>query len=803
MLTLALATLRTRWSAFAGSFLALSLGVALTGVMGLVLASSLDAPQPQPERFAAAPVVVQGADTFPVATGRGPKTGRLDRPHPLPPELIGQLRQLGPVTEDRAFPVRARGGPADLVGHPWSTAPFARYELQQGRAPLADDEAVATGSWAAPGQRLETDRGTVRIVGTVRGLGFEHAVFYTDARAAQLAPRSERVVVDAAAERVREVVRQSERAQVLTGDDRRLADADPDRDGQALMALNALFGTAGGVTAFVSVFVVASTFSFAVAQRRREFGLLRTAGATPRQLRRMVNAEAAAVGVLASATGCLLAAHAAPRLASWTVRERLAPAWFALGEHTWPYHLAFWTGLSTALLGAAAASWRAGRTAPVQALREASVDSRVMTPGRWAAGGALLLTALVTLLLALADDPGDLLHRKTYMTRPLLLITACALLTPLLVRPLARLLAWLPSRLPGALGMLVRESAAAGVRRTAAVAAPVLVTVALAGSLLGTTATINAAKAEELRTRTLADFIVTPPAGGLPDEQLRRLRELPGAVVSPSAAGTVYAVEDGIAPVRSEVRAAEPSLLAATVRLPLVAGDLRDLDDDSIVVNQEWQQHTVGARVPVWLPDGTPRTLRIAAVLRTGTGGNGAYVTPRNAVGAPVDRIDVRGGSLAALRAAAPSAEVSTRAQWLRAAAPDTKRTTRLGLLLTLGIALLYSAVAVANTLVMAARDRLPDLAALRLAGATKPQLLRLVTGETLLVVAIGTTAGLLTTGLNLAGLGVALALLGLPALPVVPWAALGAVAAACTVIALPAALIPAARALRHGATAA
>ncbi|NEA03083.1 ABC transporter permease, partial [Streptomyces sp. SID10116] len=147
---------------------------------------------------------------------------------------------------------------------------------------------------ARPGTRLRTGGGTVRVVGTVAGLGFENAVFHTDARAARLSPRSLQLVVDAAPAAVREVVRASDGGgvRVLTGDARRYADADPDRDSEALTAMNALFGTAGGVSGFVSVFVVASTFAFAVAQRRREFGLLRTAGATPGQIRRMVVAEA-------------------------------------------------------------------------------------------------------------------------------------------------------------------------------------------------------------------------------------------------------------------------------------------------------------------------------------------------------------------------------------------------------------------------------------------------------------------------------------------------------------------------------
>lgn len=481
MLRIALRTLRTRWTAFVGSFVALSLGVALIAVMGLALASSLDAPERRPERFAAAPVVVQGTDTLRVPTANGDETRQLAHPRAVPDEVVARLKGLGTVVEDRSFPVvRARGGPRELVGHPWSTAAFTPYELKTGRAPRTADEIVVSGDWAKPGERVRTDRGTVRVVGTVAGRGFENAVFYTDARAAELSPRSVQLVVDADAAAVRDVVRGSG-VQMLTGDARRYADADPDRDSEALTAMNALFGTAGGVTGFVSVFVVASTFAFAVAQRRREFGLLRTVGATSGQIRRMVFAEALVIGVLASAAGCVLGAYGAPWLAERVVDGGLAPGWFTIGDHTWPYHLAFWTGLFVALCGVVAASWRAGRTAPTEALREASVDTRTLTWGRGLCGAALLLTAAVTLGMALVSDPGDLLHRKTYISRTMLLITAIALLAPVLVRPLTHVLAWLPAQLPGVIGRLARENAATDVRRTAAVAAPVLVTVALAG----------------------------------------------------------------------------------------------------------------------------------------------------------------------------------------------------------------------------------------------------------------------------------------------------------------------------------
>ncbi len=89
---------------------------------------------------------------------------------------------------------------------------------------------------------------------------------------------------------------------VLTGDGRGAAEPDPDAGLFAVAA--ALLGSTSGVAGFVSVFVVAGTFAYSVAARRRELGLLRAVGATPRQVRRLVLGEALAVG----AAGCWPAA---------------------------------------------------------------------------------------------------------------------------------------------------------------------------------------------------------------------------------------------------------------------------------------------------------------------------------------------------------------------------------------------------------------------------------------------------------------------------------------------------------------
>jgi len=807
VLSVALGALRTRWTSLAGAFVALALGVALMVTMGLGLASTLDAPEQQPQRFAGAEVVVRGADELRVPAPTGDRVQPLAHPRGIPAAVAEKMAARAPTVADRSFPVWLTG-PDHLVGHPWSVAAFGGYRLTAGHAPRAG-EVVLAGDASLVGRTMTmgTPSGprSGRVSGVVDPLPFERPVFFPDAEAAALSPRIDNLVVRAAPDVVRDVA--GEDVRVLTGGERRRADPEPGRDRDALIAMNALLGTAGGVATFVSVFVVASTFAFAVAQRRREIGLLRTAGATPAQVRWMLIAEAAAVGAPASALGCALGAYGAPWLARLLVEEQLAPPWFVIGAHRWPYHLA-WTGILVALAGAAAATVRAGRVRPAEALREASVDSRAMTPGRWIVGAGLLAAGLGLLGWRLLTEPGEALHRKTYTTQPMLLITAVALLAPVLVRPLTRVVAWLPAQLPGATGMLVRETAAAGVRRTAAVAAPVLITVALAGSLLGATATIAEGKAAELREQTRAELIVRAAegGGGFDDRTVTRLRQVPGATVTASASTAVYTLEDGTALIRSGAQAVDPRELAVARDLPVRAGSLADLDDSSIVVNEEWERHTVGEHVDVWLGNGAPARLRIAAVLATGTGSNGVYVTRRNATDVAPDRLDITwapgvdaAAGTAAVRAALEptGARVQSRAEWIRSHQPGAGRQTRAGFLVVLGIALVYTGIALAGTMVMATSDRVRDLAVLRLAGATRRQVLVLVAAEALTVVVVGAVLGALVTAVNVLGIWGSLAALSVRSGVVLPWPALAAILGACAVVAVVAAVLPTLGALR------
>src|SRR5215470_786948 len=488
MIGLAWHTARARPARLAGSFVALALGVALLAAMALTLASTVGAAR-YPRWFARPDVVVAGADTVSVTSGSGEdretESVTTAQARAVPPALAARLSQLrAAAVLDYAGYGSARGAPGGTV-HPWAAAAMHDYGWVSGGPPARPGQIVLTApAGRAPGTKivLQTAGGPRRF--TVSGVirtGAPAAFYATGAVAAQLAggridavaltgPPGEPVAALAA--QVRAAAR-GQPVRVLTGDRRR--DAEPDPDGDLFAVSASLLGTTSGLAGFVSVFVVASTFAYAVAARRREFGLLRAAGATPRQVRRLVLGEALAVGVTASAAGGALGAVIAPPFAHWLARVGFAPPDFTAHIIVWPVAAAFGIGLVIALLGAWLAARRAGRVRPAEALREAAVDRRPMTLSRWALGVAALGgSAALAGILATAHsaDAASLI-----LLVAMLLVLGGAMLAPVLIPPLVWLLTMPLAARPGATGMLARGSAVTAVRRTAATVAPILLTV--------------------------------------------------------------------------------------------------------------------------------------------------------------------------------------------------------------------------------------------------------------------------------------------------------------------------------------
>lgn len=466
---------------------------------------------------------------------------------------------------------------------------------------------------------------------------------------------------------------------------------------------------------FVSGFVVASGFAYAVARRRRELALLRAVGATPGRVRRLILGEGLVVGLVAGAVGCLLGRPLALVLADLLRDNGFAPDWFTVPSSRSPVVLAAVIGMLAVFAGVLPASWRAGRARPVEALRESIVDARGMPLSRWLCGLSALAGALYVLWAPVFLEPSAALKRKGYVPGVMLLVVAFAALAPALVAPAAR---FLGRPLRGVVGLLTRETAVSATRRTAATAAPVLLTVGLAVCLLGVVSTIDHARAAEEQVRDGFLVVPSPTASGLDRALVERLRAIPGVEVGASYPTALYEVEDGVALLKRQAHAVDPAALAG---LRLLAGSLTGLRDDTVIVDTEWHRE-VGESVRVRSGDGTPVTLRVAAVVREGVGGNGAYVTRAHAAAELASRAVVRplgetptGAVAAALRAA-----VTGHGATIRTPGPAAgTRVTTAGMWVVIGIAVVYSGLSIVGTVLMAGRERRHELALLRLAGAT------------------------------------------------------------------------------------
>lgn len=840
MLTVAVLTLRARWVSFLGTVVALLLGVAQIAAMGVLLATMLDLPDRPAERFAHAPAVVLPTDPAwnPAHHDLGVRSPAAARG--VSARLLSEVTAAGrpgDTVVDRSFyaQLAGGGGKKDQVGHPWPVARFGGYDLVHGAAPATDREIVVPAGQARTGDTVNVltaadGVGRYTVSGTVAAVGWENAVFFTDAEAARLAPRINALVTLAPADRIRAAVDRATvgraavgratvgtEAAVLTGRERHLADASAERDREALDNTVTLVPVMASVAGTTAVFVVASTFAFAVVQRRREIALLRTVGATPRQVRRMIRGEALLVGAVTSAAGTVLGLYGAQWLADLLISMGVSPPWFRIGPPLRltvlaPLAAAFLVGVVVALCGALSASRRAARIRPVEALGEASVDDTGMTPARRLFGitGGICgvgLTAWIAL-----RSPGTVLSPTTYVVSLLVPVLVAAVLAPLAVGPLARLLMWPLRRLPGPTTMLVRESVLTSRRRTAATAAPVLLTVGLTLSLLSATESIGTARDNGLQRAVSSPYALAPDGTpGISPRVVAKVARLDGVRIAAPVLTTLYTRDENRTE-ENDALAVHPAALKDMLRPRVTHGSIdSDENANSMVVADRWDL-PVGTRVPLLMADGTEATLRVAATYRALSGEDVAYLPPRFAGTGQYARdglarrayISLDPGTdpataTAAIRraVAGTGARLTTTDELAASESAYTRHITEVRQRSTAVIILLFCFVAILNTLLMATADRRRDLAVLRLTGATPRQVVRFFLAESLLVVAVGVTLALLASAVNLAGLAVALRQLFGTAPIVVPYAEMAAVAAVSTLLAVAGTLLPVGAALR------
>lgn len=408
MMRLAVGTLRRHRGAYLGTFLAAFLAMALLAGAGLLLFSVLTA-KPPANRFAAAPVVVSGDREVELQTVKKKKKDKvktktksegLTGAGTLPIDLatrIGRAVGVEAAIADYAFPVAlpVRGeDSAPVIGHGWASAPLTPYTLRAGRPPAAG-EVVIDADLAARGDlsvddklQMTTKTGvrTMRVAGIAapagrNGLAAQGAVFLADGEVRAVSgldgPTAIGVLVSLGADGtalVDAIRAEAGDAPVLIGAERVRGDlpgALPDYIGPI-----SIFGFTIGITAFAAVFVLTGTVALGVRQRLRELALLRTAGATPGQLRRLLGLESLVLAAVAAAPAMPLGVVVAHVVATRFRTLGAVPPQFTVRTNVAVLICAALAGVLVTFVAARLAGRRAVRIAPTQALAETATAPR-------------------------------------------------------------------------------------------------------------------------------------------------------------------------------------------------------------------------------------------------------------------------------------------------------------------------------------------------------------------------------------------------------------------------------------------
>jgi putative ABC transport system permease protein len=813
MTGLVLRSLRFHKGGFLASFVALFFGASIVIACGGLLETGILS-QAAPQRLAGAPIVVTGDQSYPGQNKVFQERVRLNS------DDVAKIASVPGVTAavpDVSFPVSLVGPGgvpgANATGHNWGSSRLGSYTVSGGTAPelsgqVALDARLAAAADTKPGQQIVLDiRGTTRsyaVTGLVSGPGDAGTVFFSDTGAAALVAQPGEVDsigvltaagTDSAQVRTKiKAVLHGQQASVLTGDQRGRAEFPKVvTDSKTLISMSAVFG---GLAALVTVFVVAGTLGLSIQQRHREMALLRAIGSTPAQVRRMVLAETTVVAVFATALACWPGPPLGARLLGAFVRADVVPSQLIYRTGWVPMVAGAAIAVLTALGAAFIAARGASRIRPTEALAEAAA------PHRWFSWVRLLFALLclgggtvlawVTATMMSGANAGS-----TATPAAMLWAAGFGLLGPGLTRLITAVLRWPLRAFTGFAGHLALLNARARSIRLAGAVMPVMLATGLAISLIYLQTTQNVGAGRAFQDNLRADLVVTSSTGGLPLSVVETVARQPGVAASSAdvpSSGFLQPTEaqlssydgKGAQPKGKAVQIQGVSAqgIGATTSIRALSGSLTDLSGNTVVLPESLASgdgYKIGDRVPMRLGDGTDASPTLVAT--TGEQrGYAAVLLPASVVVAhttqglvPQVLVKAAAGTdlgkltrdLAALDSSQPGLRVTERAAVLDAQQTENDTQTWVAYLLV-AMVIGYAVIALINTLVLATAERRREFTLQRLVGATRSQVMRMMTVEALLTALAGIFLGLLVAAATLVPLSMAVLGSPFPAGP--PW---------------------------------
>ena len=712
--------------------------------------------------------------------------------------------------------------------------PFSQLRVTRGRAPrrsgeIAVDEKTATDQAVRLGQRVgittRTGQQPATVVGIVRfgdvssvgGATFIGASLDDVQRWFSREGRLTEILVSAdpgvSPEELQTRLRREMPifVDVKTGRES-VADTSAEIDDAMGFLRPALLAFAGAAL-LVGAFIIFNTFSITVAERTREFAMLRALGATRRQVLRSVTVEALVLGVSASVLGLFVGFAFALLLGALfdavgfgipTAAMELAPRTIAI---------ALSVGVLVTLLAALIPAFRATRVPPVVALQGQAEAARPRHPRARAVVTGLIAIVGLALVAQGMLGGGSASGRLGAMgLGTLLVFVGVAASARYIVAPMAAIAGWPLRRLGAVTGELAGENATRNPARTAVTAAALMVGLGLVVFVAVFAAGMTSSLEGSLDERLRADYVVASdnaqpvPAGA--GEAIEKVTG-PGTATGQ----LVDQVEVDGNPVNATtdvLNGIDPSRVLSIYQFEWLHGSdsaLRQLSGPNALIEEQFaKEHDIAVGDRFRLTGPTGRSVEVTAVaeyrdpmLLQGVMVNTAQFQRLSALTDPYAFMvatdgDVPKGRVAAALDAFPSAKVRTVAEYRDFIVGRLDQIIYL-LYALLAMSLVIALFGIANSLFLSIHERTRELGMLRAIGATGRQIKQLIRFESVITAVIGGLLGtvigvvfawLTTFALEDLGLGFELPVLQLVVLLIV-----------AVVVGVVAAIAPARRAAR------
>jgi len=558
---------------------------------------------------------------------------------------------------------------------------------------------------------------------------------------------------------IRKVMPQSVR--VETGEENADRNASDIKDNLGFLTI-ALLAFAG-ISLFVGSFVIFNVFSITVAQRIREFGMLRTLGASRRQILRSVLIEGLLIGLFGSLMGILVGLALAKGLSALLNLLGASLPSTALVVESRTIIVSLVVGVGVTLVSSIIPAIRSTRVPPIAALSESAElggKKHVLVRSIIAIVLALVGAGLIASVLISGADGGSAAGQLGAGA----VLIVIAIFSPQIVKPMASIIGAPLQKIGGLTGRLARENSQRKPSRTAVTSAALMIGLALISFVTIFASGINSSISKVLEENITAEITLSGPGGFLdiPSGAVKAAAEVPGVQAASGLAVTQAKVDGDTA----QVSGIEPSTADDVFDFEKKDGGTQSFADlkpgEAVIADGFASKHDLseGDTFEVLSKIGKTTKLTVTGILSDDSLGLAGDVVVDKSLMVPDfgvktdlngfikvadgDNIDkVQDEVKVALDKAYPTVDVLNQSE-----VKDNQRKQIDGLLaliyVLLALAIIVSLVGIIVTLILSIYERTRELGMLRAIGMSRRQVRRMIRYEAVITAVIGAVAGLI-----------------------------------------------------------